>query len=136
MTEYLVPGVYIQEVSGGVKPIAGVSTSTLDVVGNDMIDRLRLLVAGQRRRREASGEDPAVAVLETIAWLTEQLVARSEPIPDAALPHAARLAAAGLALLAGREAPAGCALVRTRFIPQGEGAETVHAASKPLDARK
>jgi phage tail sheath protein FI len=33
MPEYLAPGVFVEEVSGGVKPIAGVSTSTIGMVG-------------------------------------------------------------------------------------------------------
>jgi uncharacterized protein len=33
MPEYLSPGVYIEEISGGVKPIEGVSTSTAGIVG-------------------------------------------------------------------------------------------------------
>ena len=32
-TTYLSPGVYVEEVSGGVKPIAGVGTSTGAFVG-------------------------------------------------------------------------------------------------------
>lgn len=33
MPEYLAPGVFVEEVPGGVKPIAGVSTSTIGMVG-------------------------------------------------------------------------------------------------------
>lgn len=33
MPEYLAPGVFVEELSGGVKPIAGVSTSTIGMVG-------------------------------------------------------------------------------------------------------
>ena len=33
MPEYLAPGVFVEEVSGGVKPIAGVSTSTIGMIG-------------------------------------------------------------------------------------------------------
>ena len=33
MPEYLAPGVFVEEISGGVKPIAGVSTSTIGMVG-------------------------------------------------------------------------------------------------------
>ena len=31
MTEYLAPGVYLEESDAGVKPIPGVSTSTIDI---------------------------------------------------------------------------------------------------------
>ena len=33
MPEYLSPGVYVEEISGGVKPIEGVSTSTAGMAG-------------------------------------------------------------------------------------------------------
>src|SRR3954463_12913332 len=33
MPQYLAPGVYVEEVSSGIKPIAGVGTSTAGVVG-------------------------------------------------------------------------------------------------------
>ena len=33
MPEYLTPGVYVEEVSGGIKPIQGVGTSTAGFIG-------------------------------------------------------------------------------------------------------
>ena len=122
MPEYLAPGVYVQEVASGVKPIAGVSTSTTTFFGTDTFDKLRhklrRVPAGERERGAASDtQDPAAAVLELAAWLTEQVALRSTPIPDEALPHAARLGAAALSLVADRELPLGSGLQRARFMP-------------------
>ncbi len=122
MPEYLAPGVYVQEVASGVKPIAGVSTSTTIFFGTYIFDKLRHKLrevhAGEGERGATShSHDPAAAVQELAAWLTEQVAVRSTPIPDEALPHATRLAAAALSLVADRELPRGSGLHRARFLP-------------------
>ena len=122
MPEYLAPGVYVQEVATGVRPIAGVSTSTTTFFGTDTFDKLRHKLrgvsAGDRERGAATDtQDSAAAVLELAAWLTEQVAVRSTPTPDEALPHAARLGAAALSLVAGRELPLGSGLQRACFMP-------------------
>ena len=39
MPEYLYPGVYVTEVALNVKPIEGVSTSTISLLGSELINR-------------------------------------------------------------------------------------------------
>jgi phage tail sheath protein FI len=118
MSEYLTPGVYVEEVALNSKPIDGVSTSTASFIGHETVAKLRGLTSDSRTHwREDTSHDPGVALLELFAWLTEQLLARVGPVPDAAISNAARLAAAALTLIADREAPANSVLQRTRFLP-------------------
>jgi hypothetical protein len=44
MPEYLAPGVYVEEIPLGTKPIEGVSTSTSDFIGTDLCSRLHRAV--------------------------------------------------------------------------------------------
>jgi len=118
MTEYLAPGVYVEEVSFRGKSIEGVSTSTTGFLGTEFIAKLRHMAEGDHQRwRKQDRCDLGVPLLELFAWLTERLVARAGQVPDDGLPHAARLAAAALALIADRELPVGSVFKRTRFLP-------------------
>ncbi|MEO7337562.1 MAG: hypothetical protein ABIV63_13370 [Caldimonas sp.] len=106
MTEFIHPGVFLEETSTGGHSIPGVSTSTSGLIGTDVIRKLQHYIAGDPTRwRDRDPQDPSVALLEVFAWLTEQLVARSNLIPPEGVPHAARLAKAAL-ILSGRPAKA------------------------------
>lgn len=112
MPEYLFPGVYLVEVPTGVRPIEGVDTSTVDFLGDCLPKLKRALAPLPADRTEHDDSDPGVQLLQVFAWLTESLVKRVDAIPDRARPHAARLAAAALALVNDRSLPDDAALRR------------------------
>ena len=66
MPEYLHPGVYIAEVAAGAKPIDGVSTSTADLIGSEVISKLHRLATApapewtQYNQHEACGTEGRV----------------------------------------------------------------------------
>ena len=111
MPEYLYPGVYVVEVATGAKPIEGVSTSTADVIGSNVIDKLRRLATTPAPEwTQYNGHDPGINLLELFAWLTESLIYRTERLSDDGVVHASRLAAAALALMQNCEPPEGSVL--------------------------
>src|ERR1700676_4811570 len=79
MPEYLAPGVYLEESDFGVKPIPGVSTSTID------IEMARALVAAiestiertQPNWTRSNDTDPGITLIELFAWVAEGLLFRS-----------------------------------------------------------
>jgi hypothetical protein len=79
MPEYLAPGVYLEESDAGVKPIPGVSTSTID------IETARALVAAiesilertQPDWTRSNDTDPGITLVELFAWVAEGLLFRS-----------------------------------------------------------
>jgi len=114
MPEYLHPGVYVTEIATGAKPIEGVSTSTTGFM--DVIAMLQPLV--RRIAPEWTDHnihDPGVTLLRLFAWLTESLIYRSGELSEQGKVHAARLAAAALALVADCEQPNGSVLKKVRF---------------------
>ena len=116
MPEYLYPGVYVVEVAAGAKSIEGVSTSTADLIGSDVISKLhRLATVPAPEWTQHNQHDPGVTVLELLAWLTESLVYRAERLSEDGVVHASRLAAAALALVSNCEQPQGSVLKRANF---------------------
>ena len=116
MPEYLHPGVYVTEIASGAKPIEGVSTSTADLIGSEVISKLhRLATVPAPEWTDYNQHDPGVTLLELFAWLTELLAHRTERISAAGVVHASRLAAAALALVHNCEQPPGSVLKRNRF---------------------
>ena len=116
MPEYLHPGVYVAEVAAGAKPIDGVSTSTADLLGSEVISRLHgLATVPAPDWTQYNQHDPGVTVLELLAWLTESLVYRTERLSEDGVTHASRLAAAALALVSNCEQPEGSVLKRANF---------------------
>lgn len=116
MPEYLHPGVYIAEVAAGAKPIDGVSTSTADLIGSEVISKLhRLATVPAPDWTQYNQHDPGVTVLELLAWLTESLVYRAERLSEDGVAHASHLAAAALALVSNCEQPQGSVLKRANF---------------------
>ena len=116
MAEYLAPGVYVTEIALDAKPIKGVSTSTADIIGSDTVAVLQRLVEHPAPGwTEHDTHDPGVALLELLAWLTESLAHRTEPLPERGLLHAAHLAAAALTLVARCDQPHGSVLKKVRF---------------------
>ena len=141
MPEYLAPGVYVEEIPSGAKPIEGVSTSTAGLLGLDMVAALRQAAEAEGRPwNKAGARDPGIALLELFAWLTERLAARGGQLPASGLPHAARLAAAALALVADRKLPSSSVLQQTRFFPgqrlDGKGRVTSTSTPPPKVARR
>jgi len=116
MPEYLYPGVYVVEIAAGAKPIDGVSTSTANAIGSDCIGKLyRLATVPAPEWTQYNEHDPGVTLLELLAWLTESLVYRTERLSEDGVAHAARLAAAALALVSNCEQPQGSVLKRANF---------------------
>ena len=72
MAEYLHPGVYVVEVEGQVRPIEGVSTSTADFLGDELL--VPLLGLAKRFHPEwtdHNDHDPGITLLNLAAWLGE-----------------------------------------------------------------
>ncbi len=113
------PGVYITEVAVNPQPMEGVSTSIAGLIGTDVIAKIQRLV-------DQVPQDPATgtALLELMAWITDNLVRRMDEVPDEA---AARLAAIALALVKDRTQPHGSVLKRVRYFEgqliEGDGIE-------------
>ena len=117
MPEYLHPGVYVTEIAHSAKPIEGVSTSTADLIGSDTIARFQQLAQHVPDWTQHNDSDPGVTLLELFAFLTESILDRTERLPERGVVHAARLAAASLALVTDRQLPAGSVLKEVRFAP-------------------
>ena len=117
MPEYLHPGVYVTEVATNAKPIEGVSTSTADFIGSGTIAMLQRFAVHAPDWTNNNQDDPGVTLLELFAFLTESILYRGERLPACGVLHAARLAAASLALVSGRELPVGSVLKDVRFTP-------------------
>jgi phage tail sheath protein FI len=116
MAEYLYPGVYVTEIAADAKPIEGVSTSTADLIGSDIVAKFqRLSQHPPPDWTQHNEHDPGISLLELCAWLTETLLYRAEQLPERGVLHAARLAAAALALVADREQPCGSVLKKVHF---------------------
>ena len=98
MPEYLYPGVYVEEIDTGVKPIPGVSTTSdrpLELLATEFRRTLQACVPEWTGSNET---DPGVMLLEVLAFLAESLLAYANEIPrgrSAALRAAAALAALG-----------------------------------------
>lgn len=72
MTETIHPGIHLEEGPPG-HAIPGVSISTSRLVGAALIHRLHAMVpAAHRGWQDQDANDPGVALLETVAWLTEK----------------------------------------------------------------
>ena len=83
MPEYLSPGVYVAEVALSARPIEGVSTSTANFVGPEVIGRLQQLVNQiPRDWTDLNDNDPGIALVELFAWLTELMIYRVQQIPE------------------------------------------------------
>jgi hypothetical protein len=79
MPEYLVPGVYLEESDAGVKPIPGVSTSTIDLeMARALVAAIQPIIErtqpGWTRFNDA---DPGITLIELFAWVVEGLLFRS-----------------------------------------------------------
>jgi hypothetical protein len=103
MLDYLSPGVYLAEVAPNVRPIEGVSTSTAGFVGSEVIMKLQRLVNQiPPISSEPSGDNPGIALLELMAWLSDMLAQRSDRLGREVYLPAARIAAGSLALIKNR----------------------------------
>ena len=109
MPEYLAPGVYVEEVAFNAKPIARVPTS----IGDDELRAIARTLYERLARfnpewTDANHHDPGVTLLELFAFLDESLTYRAG--------HAARLAAAALALVVDKRPAQGSVLKYVRFL--------------------
>ena len=112
------PGVPVEESPSGAIPIEGVSTSTAVVLGVRLAKALEKFAEAEGRDWTDSGShDPGVTLLEVFAWLAELLVYRQGNVPRGAIPHAARIATAALALIQEAELPRESVLAKIRFFP-------------------
>src|SRR5918912_55801 len=59
MPQYLTPGVYVEEVPSGIKPIAGVGTSTAGFIGTVAADVDMPLLPGRTGLRSDGTPEPA-----------------------------------------------------------------------------
>lgn len=98
MTETIYPGVQLDEGPAG-HAVPGVSTATSGLLGTALIKRLQTLVpAAEEGWQDRHEHDPGVALLELMAYLTEQLASRSQQVPRHGQPYAERLEKAALLL--------------------------------------
>lgn len=126
--EYLAPGVYVEEIPAGARPIEGVGTSTAGFVGaylvgshlrtptsdGDAFDARRLLEAWERMRSatyapawtDRNASDAGVTLLDLLAYAADAMLLWPGAKPPEAIAAAARLAAASLALVTSRSAAA------------------------------
>jgi hypothetical protein len=133
MPNYLAPGVYVAEIEPDAKPIEGVSTSTADLIGGDVTARLQRLAKHLRPDwTDHNQNDPGIALLELFAFLTEMLLYRPELVPERGVPHAARLAAAALALVTDRAQPHGSVLHGVHFF----SSQLLNPCDPRLDTRR
>jgi phage tail sheath protein FI len=107
---YQYPGVYITEVAVNPRPIESVSTSVAGFIGTDVIAKIQRLV-------DQVPQDPTTgtALLELMAWLTDNLIRRMDKVPDRANLAAARLAVIALALVRDGAQPDGSVLKHVRY---------------------
>jgi phage tail sheath protein FI len=108
---YQYPGIYVTEVEAGVHPIEGVPTSTPALIGPDCLAHLRARIERLPPRwTGANRNDPGIALLELMAWISESLLYRGGRIPDRATRALSRVAAASLQSLQGCRLPKGSAV--------------------------
>ena len=118
MTETLRPGVYVEEIAAGPRPIEGVGTSTAGLVRLLLVDvpvdppgassdaiahewrRLRDRVHA-RGWTDANASDPGVTLVDLLAYFAESLLFEGAQPETYDRDATTRLAAASLALLAG-----------------------------------
>jgi len=112
--EYVAPGVFVEEVEGGSHVIAGVPTSAAPFIG--VYAHAMPLATRSPDWTEHGRGDPAITLLELLAWLAESLLHRRGALPEAAVHAAARLATASLALVSGRVLPDTDALNAIAFV--------------------
>jgi hypothetical protein len=132
MPEYLSAGVYITEVAANIRPIEGVSTSTAGLIGSEVITKLQRLVNQiPSIGSEPGGDDPGIALLELMAWIGDMLARRSDQLGEEAYLSAARMVAAGLALVKNRPLHPSSALKCARYF-EGQllGDEDLYAGAK------
>ena len=95
MPEYLSPGVYVEEIDAGIKPIPGVSTSldgpALENLATEFRRAMRTSVPGWTEINES---DPGVTLLEIFAFLSEGLLYRANHVPERGRAAASRAIAA------------------------------------------
>jgi hypothetical protein len=96
-------GVYLVETNVAPKPIDGVSTSTEPWIGHATLVELARLATLSPEWTDHNTHDPGIVLVDLLAWLAENLLYRARPLPREALPAAARLACASLALVAGHK---------------------------------
>ena len=79
MPEYVVPGVYLEESEVGVKPVPGVSTSTIDLeTARDLVAAIEPIIERtQPGWTRFNHTDPGITLIELLAWVAEGLLFRS-----------------------------------------------------------
>ena len=117
MPEYLYPGVYVEEIDTGLKPIPGVSTTTDKALESLAADFRRILHARVPEWTDFDESDPGATLLEIFAFLAESLLYRANEIPRGR--SAALRAAAALAALGGVPGP-GCEGVKRPLFFTGQ----------------
>jgi hypothetical protein len=115
MPEYLYPGVYVEEMDAGVKPIPGVPTS-IDRAALESLaaDFRNVMQSSVPQWTDPAESDPGVTILEVFAFVSEGLVFHTGQIPERGR-AAARRAAAALAALGETSEPGGESLKRPLF---------------------
>jgi hypothetical protein len=117
MPEYLSPGVYVTEVALSPRPIEGVSASTTSFLGAGVIGEIQKAVNQiSPIDKQVGGTGPGIALLELIAWITDELSRRVEHLENEAYLSAAHLTASALAILTNKPAQ-GSVIRRVRFYP-------------------
>lgn len=113
MAEYLAPGVYVEEYDASPRPIAGVPTSTVDLVtlAHEMRQVMLRLVP---EWPDHNASDPGITLLELMAWLGDAMMYRFVDLPPQGQ-RAAHRAIAALAALVHARCPTIEAAARPHF---------------------
>jgi len=84
MTEYLAPGVYVEEYDSASKPIPGVSASIDGAIARSLVESFEHIVAlAPPGWDQFNRSDPGITLIELFAWLAEDLVYRAGGVSDA-----------------------------------------------------
>jgi len=101
MTEYLYPGVFVEETTAGARPIEGVGTSTAGFLSPLTVALLRAVHAHVPQWTASNESDPGVTLVELAAFLATEALYRA-PLSSPAARSAAARAADALGRLAER----------------------------------
>jgi hypothetical protein len=83
MPEYLYPGVYVEAYDLHPKPIPGVETLTQDVALRQFVaEVLDVVRRAQPDWTDRDTSDPAITLLELVAWLSEVALCHADSIPE------------------------------------------------------
>jgi len=112
MPKYVYPGVYVEEYDAHPKSISGVLSADVGSLASELRDIVQRI---QPDWTDRNLSDPAVTLLEVLAWLSETLLFRCAAIPEQGRRVAMRAVATLSAIAAGPCSPASGTISRPNF---------------------